>query len=238
MDNNFFRKTRLLVIAPHADDEVFGCAGFMAKVKDFCGKVYVMLMSVGDLAQYYTKQKIVKLETREKEFVATMKFLKVDGYDIIYKDTYKHLRLDTIPRREIIAVIERESKLAIEKIKPTIVALPSISYNQDHEAVFRAGFTACRPHLETARPFPKIILAYDNPTHFWNVEREKFHPNFYVDISKYFDIKLKALKLHKSQIKPILHYLSVENLADLSRLRGREISVKAAEAFVCYRFVL
>jgi LmbE family N-acetylglucosaminyl deacetylase len=237
MDDSL-KKQRLLVITPHADDDVFGCAGTIAKVKDLGGKVYVILMSIGDLAQYYAKEKIVKSSTREKEFVQTMKFLKVDGYDIIFKDAYKHMRMDTISRRDLIAVIERESRLSIEKIKPTIVALPSISYNQDHEAVFRAGFTACRPHLETVRPFPKIVLAYDNPTHFWNVEREKFHPNFYVDISKYFEIKLKALKMHKSQAKPKLHHLSVENLADLTRLRGREISVEAAEAFVCYRFVL
>ncbi|MDP2924018.1 MAG: PIG-L deacetylase family protein [Candidatus Omnitrophota bacterium] len=236
--DNFFKKQTLLVVSPHADDDVFGCAGTIAKVKDLGGKVYVMLFSIGDLRQYYTHGKIITASTREKEFIKTMKFLGVDGYDIIFKDTYKHLRLDTIPRRELIAVIERESKISLEKIKPTIVALPSISYNQDHEAVFRAGFTACRPHLETVRPFPKIVLAYDSPTHFWNVEREKFHPNFYVDISKYFSLKLKALRIHKSQAKPRLHYLSVENLADLSRLRGREISVEAAEAFMSYRFVL
>lgn len=234
----FLTKQRLLVISPHADDEIFGCAGTIAKVKDIGGKVYVMLISIGDLVQYYAKQKLVKYNTREREFIQTMEFLNVDDYEIIFKDAYKHLRLDTVPRRELIAIIERESRLSIEKIKPTIVALPSISYNQDHEAVFRAGFTACRPHLETVRPFPKIVLAYDNPTHFWNVEREKFHPNFYVDISKYFKIKLKALRMHKSQAKPRLHHLSVENLADLTRLRGREISVEAAEAFVCYRFVL
>ena len=236
--DNFLSKQRLLVISPHADDEVFGCAGTIAKIKDYGGKVFVMLMSIGDLKQYYTKGKIIKASTREKEFVKTMKFLKADDYDIIFKEEYEHLRLDSMPRRDLIAIIERESRVSIEKTRPSIVAIPSISYNQDHEAVFRAGFTACRPHLENVRPFPKIILAYDNPTHFWNVEREKFHPNFYVDISQYFNIKLQALKLHASQAKPKLHYLSVENLADLSRLRGREVSVKAAEAFMSYRFVL
>jgi len=238
--DSFLRKQRLLVITPHADDEVFGCAGTIAKVKDLGGKVYVMLFSVGDLKQYYAKSKngIIKETTREKEFTSTMEFLKVDGYEIIFKDAYKHLRLDSVPRRDLIAVIEEKGRLSLGKIKPTIVAIPSISYNQDHEAVFRAGFTACRPHLPSVRSFPRIVLAYDSPTHFWNVEREKFHPNFYVDISKYFNIKLKALKMHKSQAKPKLHHLSVENLADVSRSRGREVSVEAAEAFMCYRFVL
>jgi LmbE family N-acetylglucosaminyl deacetylase len=168
----------------------------------------------------------------------TAEFLKVDGYDFVIDDTEKHLRLDAIPRRDLIGLIERESKVSIDHIKPTIVALPAISYNQDHWAVFHAGFTACRPHLPEIKHFPKIVLAYDNPTLFWNVEREKFHPNFYVDISKYVDKKLKALSLHKSQLKSRLHHCSMNTLETLVRLRGREISVEAAEAFMCYRFVL
>ena len=234
----FLKKQRLLVISPHADDEAYGCAGIIAKIKDLGGEVFVMVMSIGDLRHYNGTDKIVKGETRREEFIKTAEFLKVDDYDIVYEESEKHLRLDAIPRRELIAIIERESKVAIDKIKPTMVALPAISYNQDHCAVFHAGFTACRPHLPKIKPFQKIVLAYDNPTLFWNTEYEKFHPNFYVDISKYLDIKLKAMSFHKSQLRDSLHHLSIDNLSNLVRLRGRQISVEAAEAFMCYRFVL
>ena len=235
---DFLKKQRLLVISPHADDEAYGCAGTIAKIKELGGEVYIMVMSIGDLKHYDGKSIIVKKETRKEEFIKTAKFLKVDGYDIVYEESDKHLRLDAIPRRELIAKIERESKVSIENIKPTMVALPSISYNQDHYAVFHAGFTACRPNLPGIKPFQKIVLAYDNPTLFWNTEYEKFHPNFYIDISKYLDIKLKALSFHKSQLRDSLHHLSIDNLKNLVLLRGREISVEAAEAFMCYRFVL
>lgn len=236
--SDFLSKQKILVITPHADDEAFGCAGIIAKVKDLGGKAYVMVITIGDLRQYHTKGNMVQGKIRQKEFIATMKYLGVDDYDIIFKDAYTHLRLDTLPRRDLIAIIERESKVSIDRIKPTIVALPAISYNQDHDAVFRAGFTACRPHIPSMKYFPRIVLAYDNPTLFWNVEREKFHPNFYVDITKYLNKKLKALRMHKSQAKPSLHHCSVQNLEHLSRMRGREISVEAAEAFMCYRFIL
>src|SRR3989338_994836 len=238
MMQNFLSKQRLLVNAPHADDEAFGCAGTIAKIKDLGGKAYVMVITIGDLRQYHIKGKLVEGKIRQKEFISTMKYLGVDDYDIVFKDAYTHLRLDTLPRRDLIAIIERESKVSIDKIKPTIVALPAISYNQDHCAVFHAGFTACRPHLPQIKPFQKIVLVYDNPTLFWNTEYEKFHPNFYVDISKYIDIKLKAMSLHKSQLRNSLHHCSIDNLNNLVRLRGREISVEAAEAFMCYRFVL
>lgn len=235
--DEFLSQQTLLVISPHADDEAFGCAGTIAKIKDLGGKVYIMILSIGDLKHYDGKNAPVRKETRREEFIKTAKFLKVDGYDIVFSESDKHLRLDAMPRRDLIAVIERESKVSIDRVKPTIVALPAISYNQDHCAVFHAGFTACRPHLPSIKYFPPIVLAYDNPTLFWNVEHEKFHPNFYVDISKYADKKLNALSHHKSQLKDRLHHCSMETLETLVRLRGREISVEAAEAFMCYRFV-
>ena len=40
----------------------------------------------------------------------------------------------------------------------------------------------------------------DNQTLFWNVDYDKFHPNLYVDISDFLDVKLKALACHASQI--------------------------------------
>lgn len=39
----------MLVIAPHADDEAYGCAGTIARIKDLGGQVYVSLISVGSL---------------------------------------------------------------------------------------------------------------------------------------------------------------------------------------------
>ena len=40
---------RVLVIAPHADDDAYGCAGTIARIKDLGGQVYVSLISVGSL---------------------------------------------------------------------------------------------------------------------------------------------------------------------------------------------
>ena len=81
-------------------------------------------------------------------------------------------------------------------------------------------------------------MSYDNQTLFWNTEYDKFHPNLYIDISEHLDTKLKALSLHTSQLRHSPHHCSIENLEYLAKVRGHEISVTAAEAFVCYRMVL
>jgi LmbE family N-acetylglucosaminyl deacetylase len=88
------------------------------------------------------------------------------------------------------------------------------------------------------KPFQKIVLSCDNPAISWSLEREKFHPNFYIDISDYLDKKIKAISFHKSQMKPSIHHASIENIEHLAKVRGREISVEAAEAFMCHRFVM
>jgi LmbE family N-acetylglucosaminyl deacetylase len=227
-----------LVIAPHSDDEVFGCAGTMAKVKALGGEVFVVVVSVGDLVHYVEDgQTKVQGQTRIDELRGAMTFLGVDDWEVLITDPEKHLRLDAVPRRDLIALFERDGRLSIDRIRPTMVALPATSYNQDHEAVFKAGFTACRPHLPQSKPFQSTVVSYDNPAISWSLEREKFHPNFYVDISDFLETKMKAVGFHQSQIKPRIHHASLENVEWLARVRGREISVEAAEAFMCHRFV-
>ena len=41
--DDYFGKQRLLVIAPHADDEVIGSGGLIAKIKDLGGEVFVQV---------------------------------------------------------------------------------------------------------------------------------------------------------------------------------------------------
>lgn len=227
------------MIAPHPDDEAFGCAGTIAKLKACGSKVYVVAVSAGDVHHYNVKKyEFVTGQTRHHEFDAAMKVLGVDDYELIFNDSEIHLKLDAMPVKELISLLEKDGRLAIDKIKPTMVILPAISYNQDHEAVFRAGFTACRPNLHDIKPFQKIVLSCEYPALSWSLEREKFHPNFYVDISEYIELKLKALACYRSQVRSSLHHCSLENVEWISRVRGREVSVEAAEAFMCHRFLI
>ena len=238
LEDEFLGRQRLLVIAPHADDECFGCAGTMARIKHLGGEVYVIVCSVGDLKHYDGTSSEVAGQTRAHELAEVMTFLQVDDWDILYRDADTHLRMDAIPRRDLIAKFERESKLALDRLKPTMLAIPVGSYNQDHEAVFRAAFTAARPGDPSIKPFQRLVLGYDNTSLFWSLEREKFHPNFYIDISDFIEHKLQALTMHQSQMRNAIHHSSVQNVEYTARVRGREVSVEAAEAYMLFRQLL
>ena len=237
-EDAFLAKQRMLVIAPHADDECFGCAGTMARIKSLGGEVYVIVCSVGDLKHYDGTGGLVTAQTREGELAEVMEFLEVDDWDVLYRDADTHLRLDMIPRRDLISKFERESKLALDRLQPTMLAIPVGSYNQDHEAVFRAAFTAARPGVPSIKPMQRLVLGYDNTSLFWSLEREKFHPNFYIDITGFLEQKLQALLMHRSQMRDSIHHSSLQNVEYTARVRGREVSLDAAEGYMVFRHVL
>jgi LmbE family N-acetylglucosaminyl deacetylase len=241
--DGFLSGQRVLVIAPHADDEAYGCAGTIARIKSLGGEAYVLLGSLGSIDRYGPAgngemMHRVSAQTRMREFGAVMELLKVDDWEVMFDQDSMHMALDTVPRRDLVRLIERDARLAVENIQPTMLLIPSLSYNQDHEALFRACMTAARPGLRTERHFIPIVLGYDNTSLFWSPERERFHPSLYIDVSDFLGIKLDALRAHVSQIRGPLFHGSPDGLELQTRLRGREISAEAAEGFVTHRAVL
>ena len=237
--DEFLARQRLLVITPHADDETYGCAGTMARIKALGGEVFVVLVTAGDVAHYGAGETtLVTHDIRLREFESVMQLLKVDDWDLLLTDPEAHLSLDAMPRKELVRLLESDGKLAINRLRPTIVLIPSVSYNQDHEALFRACVTATRPSVPGRRHLVPMVLSYDNTSLFWSFGEDRFRPTCYVDISEYLDIKIEAMRLHASQVRPPVYHGSPESLELATMLRGREVSVAAAEGFEVLRALL
>lgn len=253
LGDDFLARQRLLVVSPHADDETYGCAGTMARVKALGGEVYVVLASVADLVHYGTEcerviagdavsgvpsKKLVTQRTRLDEFEAVMKLLDVDDWDVLFTDATTHLALDTVPRKQLVGMLEADGRLSIDALRPTMVMIPALSYNQDHEALYKACMTATRPGAAGEKFTVPFVLAYDNTSLFWAPEQQRFHPSLYVDVSAYLDVKIEALRMHTSQVRAPLYHGSPEGLELATKVRGREVGVEAAEGFVQLRGVL
>lgn len=234
---DFWTKQRILIIAPHPDDEVFGCAGLIFKVKEAGGEVYLQVMTLADLHQYSHGGAVVSGKTRQDELEQAVDFLGIDGYDLLFTDEESHLRLDTKPLRELISFIEHTGKFSLDNIKPTMLLLPAPSFNQDHEATYKAGVAASRPANPEYKHMPQHVWLYEYPLHCWGSE-PLLSNRMFVDISNWLEQKCNAVKVYASQLQDEPHPLSPEGVKCLAKLRGRAIGVKAAEAFTPLRLVL
>lgn len=225
-----FRNQKLLVIAPHADDEILGCGGLISKVKSEGGKVYVLIFNVGSVVINNSKKttKVWKKETKD-----AMEFLKVDKYETVFDSPEDNRYLDSKPLHFLIKIIESESKVSLDKIKPTIVAVPTNhSHHQDHVQVFNASIAALRP-MRT--PLPNFVISYEAPEHSRWSTMGVFEPNWFLDIEKFLQIKIDAFSKYKSQIRP--RQRDKGTITSQARYRGSEVGKKYCEAFFIHRFI-
>src|SRR3954452_4715910 len=82
----------VLVIAPHADDETFGCGGTIARAKSLGARVYVMVVSLAGVDHLRGETAHVCGAQRASEFRSAAEVLGVDGTDVLYTDEQVHLR--------------------------------------------------------------------------------------------------------------------------------------------------
>jgi LmbE family N-acetylglucosaminyl deacetylase len=225
-----FKNARLLVIAPHADDEVLGCGGLISKIKSVGGKVFVLIFNVGSIEKYNNKK---FTDLRKKEAASAMKFLKVDRYDTIFDSPNDNRYLDAKPLHELISKIETESKVSLAKIKPTIVAIPSInSHHQDHIHIFKACIAALRP---LNKPIADVVISYEAPEHSRWSASGVFQPNLYIDIEKHLTRKISAFYKYKSQIR--IGGRDKHTIKNHAEYRGKEAGRKVCEAYFVHRLI-
>lgn len=233
-----FQDKRILVVAPHADDEAIGCGGLILKAVAQGAQVSILVVSVGDLVRVGDGGEKRTGTERVDEVERVRQFYKAHDAEVFMTDEQRHMRLDAIPRRDLVAVLEREARLSIQNVKPHLVLLPFPSYNQDHEAVCRAGITACRPHDPRALSVPPAVWLYEYPPNSWCLPHERFVPNVYVDITGHLQGKIDSYLLYESQARSGMHQNSPENIKTLALLRGKEVGVEAAEAYQALRLLV
>jgi LmbE family N-acetylglucosaminyl deacetylase len=200
-------------------------------------KVFVQYMTVGYTRDFSTKGRS-NMQVRKKEIEKVAHYLNIDGYHLAFVGSRYHLRLDTLGLKDIIHIIERKSTVSIEKVQPTVVAFPAFSsYNQDHQIIARATYAALRP-AERTKHFVPTAIAYEVPADGWSLSVHTT-PTLFVSLTKAeLRVKLEALELYRSQLRPFPNPRSVESVTSLARLRGTLCSSVYAEAFIVHRTVV
>jgi LmbE family N-acetylglucosaminyl deacetylase len=218
---------RVVVIAPHADDEILGCGASIAKHVRKGDEVTIIIATNAHIGapEVATEQGILNVRKEARE---SHSFLGVK--ETIFYD-FPAPALNAFPEYKISLTFSE----ILKNVRPTILYIPHHGdIHQDHKAIHRAALVAARPQGEN-----KIlsILSYEtlSETEWAPMHEKAFIPNCFVDVSDTFDMKLKAFSFYKSQIRQYPHSRSTEALEALAKYRGATIGVERAEAFVIER---
>ena len=218
---------KILIIAPHPDDEVLGCGGTIKKYTKK-GDVVFLCIATKAYTPDWTEEFIAN---RKKEIELSVKTL---GINKLFLLDFPTVKLDTISQKEINDSILK----VVQEVKPEIVFIPfEGDINKDHKLIFEAALVALRPSFESS---VKKIYCYEVLSETeWAKPAQKienvFIPNYYEDISDYLEDKIKAMECYKTEIKEYPHPRSLEGIKILAQKRGTESGLKLAEAFMLIR---
>lgn len=217
---------KVLVIAPHADDEVLGCGGLIARRAQEGSHIDVVVVAVGGLRHRHLSQ-AASAEERQEELHSAAEILGVKTTTVLYRGM--DMRMDTVPQVDIVTSLD-----AILDQNYDEVYFPYPSYNHDHQEVYRACYAALR--MTGDRKHPRLIAMYEYPEIGWNYTAVP-GGKMYVDITDTLEIKIKALQAYKSQLRLFPHPCSPEAVRTFATMRGIESGNGAAELFYLQKIV-
>ena len=215
---------KVLVFAPHRDDEILGVGGTMLKRKAAGDHITVCVVTAreGDVIPEWT-QRIHNEMKRAHAFI---------GVDEYIGFPFGANKLELFPRLDF----NRAFDDAVKKVQPDEVYLPFWGDMQkDHRMTVDGAMVALRAKRSTA---PRRIYAYETLSETginYPSADNAFIPNVFEDISDYLEGKLKAMEFYASQLHPFPDLRSLETVEALARFRGATVNVKAAEAFMLIR---
>jgi len=194
------KKADVLVISPHPDDAEFGAAGSVAGFVQEGKSVVYVICSNGDKGTDDLNVKPEELaKIREQEQLAAADILGVR--EVVFL-RYPDQGLEDTPefRKEIVRQIR------IFKPDLIITADPYRRYfwHRDHRIVGRVVLDAIFPYARDVWAYPDLIkegLMPHRVNEVWCWASEDKDINLRRDITKTYDIKVEALKCHKSQVK-------------------------------------
>lgn len=198
---------RFLVILPHPDDEAFGVAGLIALKRKQGVPVTYACLTLGEMGRNMGNPIIANRETlrdiRKKELEDVAKILDITDLRMLgYRDK-------TIEFEDDDKLMNHMADI-IKDVNPTHVVTfyPGFSVHPDHDACGRAVIQAVERMKQDDRP-TVYCLAFSN-NRFDHIG----YPDVQININEVADIKLEAIKAHKSQT-----FWLIDNIQFDKRLR-------------------
>lgn len=205
---------KILIISPHADDEILGCGGYILSELAKGSKIRIVIGAVGGTINQARNMRCAELESVKSA-------LKDVEYYVMRYDL--DARLDTVPAFDITSIIDKH----IAEFQPDEFFVNYPSHHQDHIKVHECAMAALR--LKESY-MPPLVALYEYPYILNHCELIN-GGRWYHDISKNLDKKCELFELYSSQVKPEPSPLNRNGIETLARTRGFECGRQYAEMF-------
>jgi LmbE family N-acetylglucosaminyl deacetylase len=216
----------VLIVAAHTDDEALGCGGTITRHVAEGDTVNIIYMADG-----VTSREKCEETSFESRNAAAENAQAILGINKVYYLGLPDNRMDSLPFLDVVRPLEK----IILQLKPEIVYTHHFGdLNVDHRITHQAVMTACRPLPDSC---VREIYAFEvvSSTDWASPGLLPFDPNCYIDISLYLDVKMKALNAYALEMRPFPHARSTKAIEALACLRGSQVGLEAAEAFIILR---
>lgn len=226
------KKTNVLIIAAHPDDEVLGCGGTAARLIKHGHEVAIAILGEGITSRDTSRDAVARageLGALQSDIISAAKQL---GVSAVRTFGLPDNRFDSVPLLDVVKIIEELKS----EIAPSVIFTHFAGdLNVDHEVCNRAVLTATRPMQGEC---VKEIYAFEVMSSTeWKFPLT-FSPNMFIDISEHLEQKLKAMACYRSESRSAPHPRSPEGIAEAAKMWGTRVGVKYAEAFQLIRRIV
>lgn len=228
-------KLDILVIAAHPDDAELSCSGTIAAHIAMGYKIGILDLTHGEMGTRGTPEIRIRESKASSAILGLSARENVGFKDVFFLDDQEH-------HLEIVKIIR--------KYKPNLVIANAISdRHPDHgkgaavasKACFISGLRKIVTQLDGVE---QEAWRPDNIYHY--IQNNYIHPDFVVDITDYWDVKINSIKAFKSQFfdpdsNEPESFISRPGFLDFIEARAKEyghrIGVKYGEGFTVEKMI-
>lgn len=228
-------KLDILVLAAHPDDAELGCSGTIAAQVAKGNKVGIVDLTHGEMGTRGTPELRLQEADKAAQILGLAARENMGFQDVFFKDDAEH-------QLKLVQVIR--------KYQPEIVLANAVTdRHPDHgkgsslatNACFMSGLTKIETYQDGVKQAPwrpKFVYHY--------IQNNYIQPDFIVDISEFWDTKVKSIAAFGSQFfdpksQEPASFISSPEFLPFIESRGREfghrIQVKYGEGFTVERFI-
>ena len=220
---------RAMFIFAHPDDIEFGVAGTAAKWIKYGSEVTYIVLTDGNIGSHdedMTAEKLAEIRRYEQTEAA-----KTVGANCIFMGEPDGLLQPTPElRKKLVRLIRKHKPNVVVCGDPNFYYRDGYINHPDHRNAGQAALEAVFPSADSPLLFPELIEEGYLPhkVNYVYISFGRREANLYIDISETIDLKIEALKKHKSQLKD---WDPTERMKEWSTQTGKEVGFKYAEGF-------